>query len=95
MDIKTAWKQLTREQREDLARACDTTVGRLANIVYGCSNCPTDVAMQVELWTSVNLGHHQTVTRFDLISDLDLIRRTWPTLRAPDSAGVELAQAGP
>jgi hypothetical protein len=84
MDPKKAWTQLTKEQRAAIAKAGETTVGRLRNVFYGCGTCSLDLAMQIELCTTEMLGSHKSVTRLDLIPDRERVFRTWPTLRGQE-----------
>lgn len=48
MDLKTYLKGLAPEARAAFALRCDTTVGHLRNIAYGCKSCAESLAIAIE-----------------------------------------------
>lgn len=48
MDFKTYFLGRTVEEREALARACDTSVGHLRNIAYGQKPCGEKLAIAID-----------------------------------------------
>lgn len=52
MQLKSYWDDLTPADREQLAAACDTTVGHLRNVSYGYRSCAEKLAIALERETS-------------------------------------------
>jgi DNA-binding transcriptional regulator YdaS (Cro superfamily) len=46
--LKSYWKSLSAQQRDELAAACETTSGHLANVVYECRTCSEKLAIALE-----------------------------------------------
>lgn len=71
-------KPLSKEQRQALAAACETTVGHLKNVGYGYRPCAAELAVCIEQRTAGK------VTRRDMRPD-DW-QRIWPELSATEPA---------
>lgn len=48
MSFKTFFSSLTKEQREEFARGCETSIGHLLNIMYGTKAFTPSYAVVVE-----------------------------------------------
>lgn len=77
MELKALLHTLSKEQREQLADACNTTVGQLRNVASGFNPCSPLLAARLEKQTRAMYGKHRTVQRLDLISP-ELFAEIWP-----------------
>ena len=73
MDIRTFYSTLTVSQRDEMAVACDTTVGHLRNVAYG-KTCGEALAMKIEAFTTGIVTCEEL--RPDLIEQWAYLRNT-------------------
>lgn len=86
MDLKTYLSAKTKEEREEFAVKCESTLGHLQNVMYGIRPCATDLAVRIEHESGM------TVRRWDLRPD-DW-HKHWPELIDKKGAPEVPAQQG-
>lgn len=78
MDLKTFLTPMAGPAREEFAGRCETTKGHLQNVMYGIKSCATDLAVNIERESAMQ------VRRWELRPD-DW-HKHWPELIGSDGA---------
>lgn len=79
MSLKTYLSDLDPQGREAFAQACDTTLGHLRNVMYGCRPCAPKLAAAIERQSG------RKILRQELLPD-DW-REIWPELDQSGTGG--------